>query len=61
MTIVTAIVDVSEQTGGPDTASIDINTVGTIGGIRLKEGRLVRPWITWEIEEPARCAACRLR
>lgn len=46
MTIVTAIVDVSEQTGGPDTASIDINTVGTIGGIRLKEGQLVRPWIT---------------
>lgn len=51
MTTITAIVEVSEHTGVPGSASIDMTPVGTIGGIRLGDGRLVRPWITWEIEE----------
>lgn len=52
MTIINAIIDVSEHIGAPGTASIHITPVGGIGGIRLKDGRLARPWITWEIEEP---------
>jgi len=51
MTIITAIIDVCEHTGVPGDASIDITPIGTIGGIKLADGRLVRPWITWEIEE----------
>lgn len=51
MTIITAIVDVTEHTGVPGDASIEITPVGTIGGIKLADGRLVRPWITWEIQE----------
>ena len=51
MSIITAIVDVSEHTGVPGDASIDITPIGTIGGIKLADGRLVRPRLTWEIEE----------
>lgn len=51
MTIVTAIVDVTEHTGVPGNATIEITPIGTIGGIKLADGRVVRPWITWEIQE----------
>lgn len=51
MTSITAVVDVCERTGVPGSASIYITPIGTIGGIRLADGRLVRPWMTWELEE----------
>lgn len=51
MTIVTAIVEVREHTGVPGSATIELTAIGTIGGIKLADGRVVRPWITWEIEE----------
>ena len=51
MSIITAIIDVSEHTGVPGNATIEITPIGTIGGIKLADGRVLRPWITWEIEE----------
>ena len=51
MSIITAIIDVRENTGVPGNATIELTTIGTIGGIKLADGRRVRPWITWELEE----------
>lgn len=51
MTTITAIIDVREHTGVPGNATIKLTPIGTIGGIRLADGRHVRPWITWELEE----------
>jgi len=51
MSIITAIIDVREHTGVPGNATIELTPIGTIGGIRLADGRRVRPWITWELEE----------
>jgi hypothetical protein len=46
MTIITALAEVSEHTGVPGSAAIELTAIGTTGGIKLADGRLVRPWIT---------------
>ncbi|MGB3472105.1 MAG: hypothetical protein WBA51_14900 [Erythrobacter sp.] len=51
MTTITAIIDVREHTAVPGNASIELTPIGTIGGIKLADGRLVRPWLNWEIED----------
>ena len=41
MTIITAIVDVRKHTGVPGNATIELTPIGTIGGIKLADGRRV--------------------
>ena len=44
-------VSVTDVIGIPATATIAHSPNGNICGLRLADGRLVRPWITWEIED----------
>ena len=46
MSIITAIIDVREHTGVPGNATIELTPIGTIGGIRLADGRRVRA-VAW--------------
>ena len=51
MTSIATIIDVSERIDVPGNATIQLSAMGNVAGIRLSDGRLVRPWVTWEIEE----------
>lgn len=44
-------VSVTDVIGIPATATIAHSPNGNTCGLRLADGRLVRPWITWEIED----------
>ena len=44
-------VTVTDLIGIPNDADEAFTPIGSLCGLRLADGRLVRPWITWEIEE----------
>ena len=44
-------VTVTDRIEIPGDAAKAFAPIGSLCGLRLADGRLVRPWITWEIEE----------
>lgn len=44
-------VTMSEIIEIPDDAEIEYAPTGVVSGIRLADGRTLKPWITYEIEE----------
>lgn len=46
-----ARVEVTETVDIPDDAEIAIAPTGAVQGFRLADGRLIRAWIAYEIEE----------
>lgn len=48
---VDAIVTVTERPDVPANAASDFASTGALRGLRLADGRLIRPWIVWEVEE----------
>ena len=51
MTQTPATITVSDRVEIPAEAITYVSPIGTVCGLTLRDGRLVRPWITWEIEE----------
>ncbi len=51
MTHFSAEVGVTDLIEIPASAKIQFAPLGNICGLRLEDGRLLRPWIVWEIEE----------
>lgn len=44
-------VTLQEKVSFPDGSTIEYAVTGNVSGVRLKDGRLVKPWICYEIEE----------
>lgn len=44
-------VTVTERLEIPDDAEIAYAPTGVVSGFRLKDGRIVKPWVSYEIEE----------
>ncbi len=49
-------VTVSEVIEIPEGAEVDYSPIGAVCGIRMADGRVVKPWITYEIEEDGQAA-----
>ncbi len=48
-------IDVSEIIEAPAGSKLHIAPVGTAAGFELPDGRIIKPWIVYEIEEGDSC------